>query len=263
MGVRAMSEAEPIERAFTQFDIRDRWVVVARIGSDSHGTKIVPKDGGVDDTDYMGIVVPPARDLIGLGTWEGWNYGPDESGLDVCLYSLRKFVSLLLKQNPNVLGMLWLRDEDYVVMTDSFRRLLEIRGAFASKMAYESFAGYARSQLYKMTRNAHKGYMGAKRKSLVDQFGYDTKNAAHLIRLLRMGTEYLRTGELAVHRGAIDADELMSIKRGDWPLERVQALSDELFKDAEAAHVASRLPPAPDFDRAERYLIDEHLRALK
>jgi len=34
------------------------------------------------------------------------------------------------------------------------------------------------------------GYMGKKRRELVMRVGYDAKNAAHLIRLLRMGIEF-------------------------------------------------------------------------
>ena len=61
-----------------------------------------------------------------------------------------------------------------------------------------------------MERNACKGYMGEKRKRLVEKFGYDTKNASHLIRLLRMGMEFLVDGELHVERE--DAKELLRIK---------------------------------------------------
>ncbi len=57
------------------------------------------------------------------------------------------------------------------------------------------------------------GYMGEKRRELVRRVGYDAKNAAHLIRLLRMGIEFLTEGTLYVERA--DAAELLSIKRGE------------------------------------------------
>jgi DNA relaxase NicK len=44
------------------------------------------------------------------------------------------------------------------------------------------------------------GYMGKKRRELVVRVGYDAKNAAHLIRLLRMGIEFLTEGTLYVER---------------------------------------------------------------
>lgn len=57
--------------------------------------------------------------------------------------------------------------------------------------------------------------MGERRKALVRRHGYDTKNAAHLIRLLRMGIEFLQSGELLVDRSGHDAGELLAIKRGE------------------------------------------------
>ena len=44
------------------------------------------------------------------------------------------------------------------------------------------------------------GYMGQKRRELVRRVGYDDKNAAHLIRLLRMGIEFLTEGTIYVER---------------------------------------------------------------
>jgi hypothetical protein len=98
------------------------------------------------------------------------------------------------------------------------------------------------------------GYMGAKRKELVMKVGFDAKNAAHLIRLLRMGVEFLVEGELHVERA--DAENLLSIKRGEWPLEKVKAEAERLFKLAEEAYIRSQLPPKPDEKRAERLCME-------
>jgi hypothetical protein len=98
------------------------------------------------------------------------------------------------------------------------------------------------------------GYMGAKRKTIVENFGYDTKNAAHLIRLLRMGIEFLTDGELYVERE--DAAQLLDIKRGLWTLEQVKAESDRLFKLAEEAYVRSSLPKAPDFESIGKLCVE-------
>lgn len=56
--------------------------------------------------------------------------------------------------------------------------------------------------------------MGEKRRRNVKRFGYDVKHGAHAIRPLRMGVEFLRTGEFHVDRTGIDAEELKEIKRG-------------------------------------------------
>lgn len=98
------------------------------------------------------------------------------------------------------------------------------------------------------------GYMGKKRRELVRRVGYDAKNAAHLIRLLRMGIEFLTEGTMHVERA--DAPELLDIKRGEWPLERVKAESERLFQLAQEAYVRSTLPAEPDRARAERLCVE-------
>lgn len=98
------------------------------------------------------------------------------------------------------------------------------------------------------------GYMGAKRRELVRRIGYDAKNSAHLIRLLRMGIEFLVEGELHVARA--DAENLLEIKRGEWSIERVKEEAERLFKLAEEAYVRSSLPIKPDTQKAEKLCLE-------
>lgn len=93
------------------------------------------------------------------------------------------------------------------------------------------------------------GYMGEKRRELVRRIGYDAKNAAHLIRLLRMGIEFLTEGTMHVERA--DAPELLDIKRGEWTLDRVKSEAERLFQLSQEAYVRSSLPAEPDRERAE------------
>ncbi len=98
------------------------------------------------------------------------------------------------------------------------------------------------------------GYMGQKRRELVRRVGYDAKNAAHLIRLLRMGIEFLTEGTLHVER--VDAPELLDIKRGNWSLKKVKTEAERLFVLAQEAYVRSPLPAEPDRERAERLCVE-------
>jgi hypothetical protein len=71
-----------------------------------------------------------------------------------------------------------------------------------------------------MTKGENLGYLGYKRKTCCRNAGYDAKNAAHCIRLLRMASECLRTGELTVFRP--DAEELLEIRRARREVSRVK-----------------------------------------
>lgn len=223
------------------------------MGSVSHGTYIPPSDpDAIDDVDLMAVVVPPRRYMYGLHEFEHWVW--KERELDVTAYALHKFVRLLLKSNPNVLGLLWLLPDLYVFSTRVFRKFVQSREIFSSKVAYDAFVGYAKAQVEKMERLAFRGYMGKKRKELVDRFGYDCKNAAHAVRLFRMGTEFLETGKLNVYRTA-DQDELIAIKTGAWSLQRVKEHVDALAERAAQAREKSRLPEKPDHAAAEKLLM--------
>lgn len=227
-------------------------------GSQAHGTWRPPTDPtSVDDIDLMGVTIGPIEQYLGFPrkeTWERMEQDVSTGYLwDIVVYDIRHFVRLLVKNNPNVLGMLWLEPNYYTKLTDAGKKLIENRELFSSKEAYRSFTGYAYSQLHKMTHGAHKGYMGDKRKKLVEQFGYDTKNASHLIRIQKMGIEFLMTGKMNVMRE--DNTYLVDIKQGKYSLEHIQNESKRLFELCETALVNSKLPNIVDASAAEALLV--------
>lgn len=86
--------------------------------------------------------------------------------------------------------------------------------------------------------------------------GYDTKHAVHLIRLLRMGEEILTRGEVLVRRP--DADELIALRRGEWPFERVMDEARERTGRLPGLMETSPLPVAPDRGAVNRLVVELH-----
>lgn len=374
-------------------------------GSVSHGTYLPSTDpDSVDDIDLMSTFLFPIDAYLGIKQ-------PKETvekfvrEWDTVSYEFRWFVRLLLKNNPNVLSLLFLRPEYYIDTHPYGQILIDNRDLFASKIVYSSFTKYAYSQIKKTTAmvgkyptdiaylagifdgeghvciqrsNSRKGmtsafhnldigitntdedlisslhdiygghvgstgirgqhrtncyrwrlngpntisflklllphlkikrrqaeiaiafqqdvlrrrrgskltpeevkkrdeymlalkasrkdksinipeglydqptlykaaYMGKKRKDLAEKFGYDPKAAAHSIRLLRMGIEFLIEGKLNVFRE--DSSLLLEIKRGQWELEEIHEEAKRLLKLADEAYVKSSLPPEPDYDK--------------
>jgi hypothetical protein len=218
-------------------------------GSIAHGMYVPNSDpNSIDDKDVMGIFVASRDHYVGLRqekeTVEKWY-----NEWDCVYYEIRKIISLLLKGNPNVLSTLWL-DERYIIQSsEAYSVLRKSRDIFASKKVYHAFCGYAHSQFKKMTAFTFNGYMGEKRKTLVEKYGFDVKNAVHLIRLLKMGIEFLTEGTLYVER-TLDASQLLAIKNGQWTLEQVKAEAEKLFKLCEEAYIRSSLPNEPNYDAA-------------
>lgn len=230
-------------------------------GSIAHNMYIPNTDpNSIDDIDVMGVHMCPPEFYIGLGEKKKEGKRLDvfeikEDVYDIVFYEFRKFIHLLIKSNPNVLSLLWLRPEDYIVRKPYGEVLIENRDIFISKKIYASFTSYAFDQLRRMERFEHHGYMGAKRKALVEKYGYDCKNAAHCLRLLTMCIEYLETGVLNVYRDK-DAYIFIDIKVGRWPLESVHTYAAELFARAEEAFKKCDLPDEPPLDKIEKMLID-------
>lgn len=92
------------------------------------------------------------------------------------------------------------------------------------------------------------------RAELERRFGYDTKHAMHLVRLMRMGLEALREGTLTVERP--DAEELRSIRDGALSYDELLVLSAELEAQMTEAASASRLPVSVDTDTLDALLFD-------
>lgn len=225
------------------------WAILhAYRGSIAHGMYVPSSDpSSIDDKDTMAICVPPLDHYYGLAEYGSRGTREIKRGeWDIVIYEARKAMRMLAQGNPNVLSILWLPETMYIAHTDAGRLLVANRDAFVGRHVYGSFVGYATAQLRKMESGACNGYMGAKRRALVEAHGYDTKNAAHLIRLLRMGIEFLRDGELIVDRGGYDATELLAIKRGEWTLDRVKDEAARLFRRAEEVYDRSTLPSKPD-----------------
>ena len=250
-----MSVPEALTRNYPELK---EWCILSGYrGSVAHRMYVPSKDpNSTDDKDAMYICVPPIEYYFGLKTYG--SRGTKEIKFeewDIVVYEARKFVSLLTKGNPNVMSLLWLEDSCYINKTTAGKLLIEKRDLFVGRHVFMSFAGYARGQRKRMTRIADgTAYMGTKRRQLYEKYGYDCKNAAHMIRLLRMGIEFLVDGELHVKR--LDAKELLQIKRGEWTLEQVNNEAERLFDKLELAYIHSKLPAQPDMDKVNDLLND-------
>jgi hypothetical protein len=81
------------------------------------------------------------------------------------------------------------------------------------------------------------------------------KNAYNLIRLIATATNWLRTGVVELEMKGALRDRLLSIKRGEVPLDEVLLEADRMTPDLEKAFRETKLPPKPDAQRAHQLLI--------
>lgn len=115
----------------------------------------------------------------------------------------------------------------------------------------------------KAFEDSHKNWKGywdwkknrnEKRSALEEQFGYDTKHAMHLIRLLRSGADILEYGVVPVKRN--DAQYLLDIRFGKYSYEEIIAESERLYKRVEELSKSTTLSEEPDYKLAKAIILD-------
>lgn len=361
------------------FDVKERVVLVTLAGSQIYGTATP-----TSDYDIKGVCIPPLEFYFGNKVFEGVDDKQvitdlvknivlkddfakmSASGIEGTVYELRKFVKLAADCNPNILDVLFCREEDVLFQDDVGELLRRKRDMFLSKKALYTFRGYAIAQLKRI--KSHKKWLlepadvlptreqfGLKpvptidtnqlqtamaaitkkvdgwepnldgldeaeririmehlatslvemsiaksdrfqaagrligyeenflkmleqerayneavkqhhsykfwesdrnetRAALEKHFGYDTKHAAHLVRLMRMCEELLTTGKVNVFRA--DAEELLAIRNGAWSYGELIEYAERMDSELIATAAKSSLPREPDRVAIDKLLVE-------
>lgn len=99
------------------------------------------------------------------------------------------------------------------------------------------------------------------RAALEEKFGYDTKHAYHLVRLIRMCRETLTTGKVTVKRP--DREELLSIRNGAWTYDQLIEFADnetlELDKIYNTSNILPKIPDKKKLDQLCINLVEKSL----
>lgn len=216
------------------------------------GSRLYGVHGEDSDYDYLGFVVEPPEKILGFSLFE------QEGGSDRTIYGLRKFCHLLLKGNPTLIETLWAPERFHKECSSYGRELLDRRHQFVSKRILRAYLGYMTQQKERLLGT--RGQMDVKRKALVEKFGYDTKYAAHLIRLAIMGTILGRTGALQLPLAEKHQAIVLDIRHGGWAKEDVIILAENHEREMERLLAESHLPPDPDSGAVEQWMLSVYER---
>jgi len=142
-------------------DIRKNNLIIYECISGSKSQGLDTEDS---DTDIRGVFILPEDNFF------GFDYIPQLANdtNDIVFYELKRFVELLVKNNPNVLELLYI-DDRFVVSKHPLFQLLRPE-LFLSKLCKDTFAGYAMAQI-KRARGLNKKILNPvpeEKKSILD-----------------------------------------------------------------------------------------------
>jgi predicted nucleotidyltransferase len=234
-------------------------------GSNLYG--VSPEDS---DQDITGFCIPPKDDVFphlkgeiqGFGRqknrFENWQHhnvidnnalGGKGREYDFSIYSIVRYFSLAMANNPTTMEILWAPENCVLHCTPIGRLIRENRNIFPSKKIRHTYLGYAFNQVKKAKSQERTG----KRKDIVDKYGFDVKFASHVVRLLNQGISFLTTGDVDLQA---DKEILKSVRRGEWTLERIEEYLHEREQEMSKLYIDSSLPYAPDEAKIKDLLIE-------
>jgi len=241
----------------------DRVLRIAEVGSTAHGISISGPGG--DDHDFTVVRIESFEELVTGSSKkqsvmlrtakEGEKSQPYDVDLNV--YTLRRFAQLALKGNPSILAAIFSPKQHVDFMTVDFELLAKL---VESKMAGKAFLGYMQQQIDRWI--GIRGQKSVTRPDLVEAYGFDTKYAAHVIRLGVQGREYLDTRRFAMPMEEHMAKIIRDVRTGEFDEREALVLARNAETELLRAYKESELPERPNDGAVREWLYQQYVELV-
>ena len=240
---------------------RSSVVLLAEVGSSIHGISV----NGQDDLDLTAVRIEDWSELVN---------GPEQrqammvrtkpegvrsrfGDIDIQVYTLRKFARLALSGNPSILTALFSPNR----RAASEERWEKLARLVPSQRAGSAFLGYMRQQMERW--QGMRGQRNVNRPELVEQYGYDTKYAGHIIRLGLQGVEYVTTTRITLPMPAEQVELVRSVREGRVTEAQALDAAEQVELALVAAITSSKLPEQPATTAVEAWLGEQYARHFR
>lgn len=227
-------------------------------GSTAYGTASVGSD-----IDLIGIYVPPRINMYPqeYGYIQGFDVPPaavethqvhhvyDDNGVeyDINIFHIVKFFNLAAAGNPNIIDAISTKPELHKFKNTIGRLIYHNRKLFISNDMYPKFRGMIKNHMATIAK-AQTGHGHAE---LIEKHGYDTKDAAHSIRVLFSLIDILTDGD---YRPDAHAQVIRDIRNGVYTLKDMLSIYELYNHHAESLIKKSTLQDTVDKEKVKRLL---------
>jgi predicted nucleotidyltransferase len=217
---------------------------------DVYGVCMPPKDIVFPHT--AGIIPGFGRQIQRFEVWQQHHVLDKErkTEYDFSVYSIVKYFQLCMENNPNMIDSLFVPRRCIIHSTAISEHVRDNRKLFLHKGCYQKFKGYSYSQMHKIRNKTN--VENHKRAEDIQKYGYSTKFAMHLVRLLNECEYILVNHDLDLE---FNREQLKSIRRGEWTLDQVEEYFTMKERLLEELYVKSTLQNAPDEDCIKNILM--------
>ena len=218
----------------------------ALTGSRAHGTE-------TEDSDYDWITAHILDKAYYLGIKSEVRPDALQEG-DTTDHEVRHFIGMCCKFNPNTIVALW---SPNVAVSREWTWLTEQRHLFNSKKAITTFLRFATGQIKQAGNPNTMGQLGAKRKALIDKYGYDPTFLYHAMRVAKMIREFAESNGdiLRVNRRGIDDQYLLAVRNAMIPLDSCIENFNQLREEIREAEKTCTLPDEPNYAEINRLTV--------
>lgn len=176
------------------------------------------------DVDIRGVAVETKSHLYGLENFQQY----EELKTDTVIYGLKKFISLAIKGNPNILELLGTKDEHVLYMSEEGKMLRDNADIFLSKRVINTFGNYATAQLRRLQNALAR-----------DHYPQDEKQK-HILNTINSQMHHFKSnysdfdkGSIKLYKGTsnkqgVDTEILMDINLKDYPLKDFISIYSEM-----------------------------------
>jgi predicted nucleotidyltransferase len=237
---------------------------VVEVGSTAHGISAETTD---DDHDYTVLRIEDFEELITgdprhqsmMARTQPEGHRSRMGDIDLQIYTIRKFATLASRGNPSILTALFSPKVHHhqLWILDGLEQLEKI---IPSKAAGNAFLGYMRQQMERWI--GVRGQKNVKRPELVEAYGFDTKYAAHVIRLGHQGIEYMEKGRFTLPLEENLADAIVGLRTGAMEEYDAMAWAKNTEDRLKVAIDNSDLPEHPNTRGTKKWIEEQYRIAV-
>jgi len=217
---------------------------------------IPPKD--IVFPHMAGVIQGFGRQVQKFVCYQKHHVKTEQREYDLNCYNIVHYFHLCMDNNPNMVDSLFVPRECITHTGRVGEMVREKRHMFLHKGSFYRYKGYAYAQLNKMGKKDGDG----KRQASIAKYGFDRKQAYHLIRLLDEIEQILTTGDLDLRR---NREQLKAIRRGEVLEADIRKFAADKEHTLENLYHTSDLPHGPDEEAIKRLLLEcleEHYGSL-